>query len=247
MTGLIGRHRVLVHGPGQGRSRATSRPRPRAVSATTQTGTVTDTTAPSAPTGLTAGTTTTTSVPLSWTASTDNVAVTGYDVYRGTTLVGTTTSTSYTVTGLSRRHRVLVHGPRQGRRRQRLVRRPRRLGHHAVGLVRPARCSVKYTANSWNTGFTASVKVTNTGTSALSSWSARLLLRQRPDGHPGLERRLVAVRHGRHGQERRMERHPRLPARPSTSGSTARTPARTTRPRPSRSTVQPAPPRDLAA
>ena len=48
-----------------------------------------------------AGTTTTTSVPLSWTASTDNVAVTGYDVYRGTTLVGTSTTTSYTVTGLT--------------------------------------------------------------------------------------------------------------------------------------------------
>ena len=65
-------------------------------------GTVTtDKTAPSAPTGLTAGTTTSTTVPLSWTASTDNVAVTGYDVYRGTTLVGSSTTTSYTVTGLT--------------------------------------------------------------------------------------------------------------------------------------------------
>src|SRR5690349_1044804 len=53
-----------------------------------------DTVAPSVPTGLTAGTTTSTAVQLSWTASTDNVAVTGYDVYRGTTLVGTSTSTS---------------------------------------------------------------------------------------------------------------------------------------------------------
>ena len=132
VTGLTAAHRVLVHGQGQGRWRATSPPRPRAVSATTQTGTITDTTAPSAPTGLTAGTTTTTSVPLSWTASTDNVAVTGYDVYRGTTLVGTTTSTSYTVTGLTAAHRVLVHGQGQGRRRQRVVRVQRRLGHHAV-------------------------------------------------------------------------------------------------------------------
>ena len=90
----------------------------------------TDTTAPSAPTGLTAGTTTTTSVPLSWTASTDNVAVTGYDVYRGTTLVGTSTTTSYTVTGLTRRDRVLVHGPRQGRRRQRVGRVHGGLGDH---------------------------------------------------------------------------------------------------------------------
>ena len=29
------------------------------------------------------------------------MAVTGYDVYRGTTLVGTSTTTSYTVTGLT--------------------------------------------------------------------------------------------------------------------------------------------------
>ena len=32
-------------------------------------------------------------------------------------------------------------------------------------------CKVSYTANSWNTGFTSSVRVTNTGTSALSSWT----------------------------------------------------------------------------
>src|SRR5699024_1769966 len=32
-------------------------------------------------------------------------------------------------------------------------------------------CKVQYTANSWNTGFTASVRVTNTGTAALSGWT----------------------------------------------------------------------------
>ncbi len=60
-----------------------------------------DTTAPTAPTSLTASGTTQTSTNLSWTASTDNVAVTGYDVYRGTTLVTTVTGTSYTATGLA--------------------------------------------------------------------------------------------------------------------------------------------------
>ncbi|MFD7640442.1 glycoside hydrolase family 6 protein [Kitasatospora sp. NPDC059795] len=59
-----------------------------------------DTTAPTAPTGL-AATTTAGSVALTWSASTDNVGVTGYDVYRGTTLVGSTAGTSYTDTGLS--------------------------------------------------------------------------------------------------------------------------------------------------
>nr|WP_294934671.1 fibronectin type III domain-containing protein [uncultured Flavobacterium sp.] len=62
---------------------------------------VADTTAPSAPTNLAASGTTQTSTNLSWTASTDNVGVTGYDVYRGTTLVTTVTGTTYTATGLT--------------------------------------------------------------------------------------------------------------------------------------------------
>ncbi|MCX5206645.1 NPCBM/NEW2 domain-containing protein [Streptomyces sp. NBC_00237] len=60
-----------------------------------------DTEAPSVPTGLTAANTTSTSVDLKWTASTDDVGVTGYEIYRGTTLVGTSTGTSYTATGLT--------------------------------------------------------------------------------------------------------------------------------------------------
>lgn len=62
---------------------------------------VADTTAPTIPTGLAASGTTSTSTNLSWTASTDNVGVTGYDVYQGTTLLGSTASTSYAVTGLT--------------------------------------------------------------------------------------------------------------------------------------------------
>ncbi|WP_309608534.1 reprolysin-like metallopeptidase [Flavobacterium sp.] len=60
-----------------------------------------DTTAPAAPTNLTASGTTATTTNLSWTASTDNVAVTGYDVYRGTTLLTTVNTTTYTATGLT--------------------------------------------------------------------------------------------------------------------------------------------------
>ena len=61
----------------------------------------TDTTAPTAPSGLAAGAVTSASVALSWTASTDNVAVTGYDVYNGTTLAGSVTTTSAIVSGLA--------------------------------------------------------------------------------------------------------------------------------------------------
>ncbi|PIF46889.1 putative secreted protein (Por secretion system target) [Chryseobacterium sp. 52] len=62
---------------------------------------VTDTQAPTAP-QLVASSTTQTSTVLSWSGSTDNIGVTGYDVYRGTSLLGsTTTATTYSVTGLS--------------------------------------------------------------------------------------------------------------------------------------------------
>ncbi|WP_308798030.1 carbohydrate binding domain-containing protein [Streptomyces sp. UH6] len=53
---------------------------------------------PAAPTGLTAGTPTATSVPLSWPAVT---GATSYNIYRSGSLLGTTTGTQYTATGLS--------------------------------------------------------------------------------------------------------------------------------------------------
>lgn len=60
-----------------------------------------DTTAPTAPT-LSASGTTTTSTNLSWSGATDNVGVTGYDVYRGGSLIGsTTTATTFAATGLT--------------------------------------------------------------------------------------------------------------------------------------------------
>ncbi|WP_370944946.1 discoidin domain-containing protein [Amycolatopsis sp. cg5] len=56
---------------------------------------------PTVPTGLIATATTTDSVSLSWNASTDNVAVTGYDVLRDGVVVGTPTGTTYTDSGLA--------------------------------------------------------------------------------------------------------------------------------------------------
>ncbi|MBK8568780.1 MAG: fibronectin type III domain-containing protein [Nitrosomonadales bacterium] len=63
-------------------------------------GAVPDTTLPTVPVGLSATPISTTQINLSWTASTDNVGVTGCKVYRGT-LVGSPTTTSYTDTGLT--------------------------------------------------------------------------------------------------------------------------------------------------
>ena len=60
-----------------------------------------DTQAPTAPTNLSYSNVTTTSVDLSWNASTDNVGVTGYIVYNNGSSIGTVTGTSANVTGLS--------------------------------------------------------------------------------------------------------------------------------------------------
>ncbi len=60
-----------------------------------------DTQPPTAPTNLTAPSKTSVSVSLSWTASTDNVGVTGYNIYKGGVLEGSTAGTAYTATGLS--------------------------------------------------------------------------------------------------------------------------------------------------
>ncbi|CAM2884401.1 glycosyl hydrolase family 18 protein [Paenibacillus sediminis] len=60
-----------------------------------------DTTAPSAPTNLSVTSKTSTSVTLSWTASTDNVGVTGYDIYNGSVLAASVTGTSATISGLT--------------------------------------------------------------------------------------------------------------------------------------------------
>jgi chitodextrinase len=62
-----------------------------------------DTTAPTTPTGLTATGSSTTTIDLNWTASTDNFAVTGYKVFRdgGLTEIATVTTTSFSDTGLA--------------------------------------------------------------------------------------------------------------------------------------------------
>ncbi len=62
---------------------------------------VPDTTAPNVPAGLTVPGTTGSTASISWTASTDNVGVAGYKVYRNGLQVATTTTTSYTDNGLN--------------------------------------------------------------------------------------------------------------------------------------------------
>ncbi|MGG4345238.1 starch-binding protein [Paenibacillus lautus] len=65
--------------------------------------------APTTPTNLRASAITDKTVTLSWSASTDNVGVISYDIYRDSEKVGSTAETSYTDKGLvPERHRMFM-------------------------------------------------------------------------------------------------------------------------------------------
>ena len=65
-----------------------------------------DKTAPSQPNKLAVGAATTSSITLSWAASTDNTGVTGYGLYRGSSRVNSTTQTTGTFSGLAAAPRI---------------------------------------------------------------------------------------------------------------------------------------------
>jgi len=141
------------------------------------TGTGGDTTAPTAPAGLRTTAVTSSSVALAWTASTDAVGVTGYNVYRGGTLVGTSAGTAYTDSGLtaSTAYSYTVKAFDAAGNVS--------AASAAVGATTTAGtggggsggCTAAYTVdNDWGAGFTADVTVTNTGTAATKSWTVTL-------------------------------------------------------------------------
>jgi chitodextrinase len=136
-----------------------------------------DTTAPSTPTGLSASGVTSNGASLSWSASTDNVGVAGYDVYRsqggGTfTQVGTASGTSFAATGLSPSTTYSFY-----------VRARDAAGNvsgnsSAVSVTTlsgggggGASCRVTYGKTEWPGGFTANVTIANTGTAAVNGWT----------------------------------------------------------------------------
>ncbi len=152
-----------------------------AVTARTTTGTTpppVDTTAPSAPSGLTAGSTTTTSIPLSWNASTDNAGgsgVSGYEVYRGATLVATVPGTSYTATGLT------PNTSYQFSVKARDVAGNVSAASASITATTKTEvtppptggCKVQYQGNGWNTGVSANITITNTGAQAVNGWTLK--------------------------------------------------------------------------
>jgi chitodextrinase len=147
-----------------------------------------DTTPPTAPGNLAASGTTSTSTNLSWTASTDNVGVTGYDILRapGTSggtfaQVGTSTTSSFSNTGLtaSTAYRYQVRA------------------RDAAGNLSPVSNTVQVTTSGgttggpctavptvqsqWGTGYVIQpMTITNTGTATITSWTVTFTL---PAGH----------------------------------------------------------------
>nr|BFE86001.1 hypothetical protein GCM10020093_086020 [Planobispora longispora] len=107
---------------------------------------------------------------LTWTASTDNVGVTGYDVYRGSAKVGTASGTSFDLTGLSPATPYTVH----------VVARDA-AGNSSEASestsftttdAPPGGCSAVYkVTNSWQGAFQGDVTVTNQGSSAVKGWT----------------------------------------------------------------------------
>ncbi|MFJ6213093.1 cellulase family glycosylhydrolase [Streptomyces sp. NPDC092296] len=146
-----------------------------------------DTTAPTAPTNVTSPSKTANSVSLSWTASTDNVGVTGYQIFRNGTQVGTSTTTSYTDSGLtaSTAYSYTVKardaaGNVSAASAALSVTTSASSGGGTGGGTggnngggTNAGCTATYTPNSWQDGFTADVTV-KAGTSAISSWKVVL-------------------------------------------------------------------------
>ncbi|NUP50347.1 MAG: cellulase family glycosylhydrolase [Catenulispora sp.] len=129
-----------------------------------------DTTPPTAPTQVAVTGTTSTSATLSWTAATDDVGVAGYNVYRGGTLAGTTTTTSFTDTGLtpSTAYSYTVKAfDAAGNTSSASA----AVTATTQGTVSNAGCTATYAVqSSWSNGFTALVTVTNTGTAATHNW-----------------------------------------------------------------------------
>jgi mannan endo-1,4-beta-mannosidase len=140
-----------------------------------------DTQAPTTPgtpvvSGVTSG-----SAVLTWSASADNVGVTGYEILRapgasgGTfTSVGTSATTSFTASGLSpsTTYRFAVRardaaGNTSGASAAATV------TTQAGPVTGP--CRVTYQASNWggSTGFTANVTIANTGTTAVNGWTLK--------------------------------------------------------------------------
>jgi endoglucanase len=140
-----------------------------------------DTQAPTAPANLAVTASTSSSVSLSWSAATDNVGVTSYDVFRGTTLATSVSGTSATVTGLSpsTAYSFTVKARDAAGNSS--------AASSAVSVTTQAGsgnsgCTIALVPQSqWQNGYVVQpARVTNTGTAAITGWTVTVAL---PAGH----------------------------------------------------------------
>ncbi|NUO97577.1 MAG: cellulase family glycosylhydrolase [Nonomuraea sp.] len=145
-------------------------------------GTTTDPTPPSTPGTPSASNVTSSGATLTWTASTDNVGVTGYDVYTSTgTPLGATATNSITLTGLSASTPYQVYVKARDAAGNQSSASPT-ASFTTLSGGGGGGCTATGTAQSqWNGGYVLQpVTVTNTGTSAKSGWTVTFTL---PAGH----------------------------------------------------------------
>ncbi|WP_211370236.1 cellulase family glycosylhydrolase [Nonomuraea turkmeniaca] len=137
-----------------------------------------DPTPPSTPGTPSASNVTASGATLTWAASTDNVGVTGYDVYTSTgTHLGAAATNSITLTGLSPSTAYQVY-----------VRARDAAGNQSspsptvpFTTLAGGGCTAAGTAQSqWSTGYVSSVNVTNTSSTTKNSWTVTFKL---PAGH----------------------------------------------------------------
>ncbi|MGQ4387303.1 cellulase family glycosylhydrolase [Streptomyces sp. SAS_270] len=140
-------------------------------------GTPGDTQAPTTPGTPAASAVTATSVTLAWSAATDNVGVTGYDVVRvsggSETTVAASTTNTVAVTGLTAdtayTFAVYAHDAAGNRSaRSATVNVTTDKGSSTPGTA----CSVGYrVVNEWPGGFQGEIALRNTGTATLNGWT----------------------------------------------------------------------------
>ncbi|WP_406438290.1 cellulase family glycosylhydrolase [Streptomyces sp. NBC_01613] len=132
-----------------------------------------DTQAPTAPGAPTASSVTATSATLTWTAATDNVGVTGYDIVRvsggSETKLATSTSNTVTVQGLTAdtayTFAVYAHDA-AGNRSARSA-----TVNVTTDKAPSTACSVGYrVVGDWPGGFQGEISIGNTGATAVSGW-----------------------------------------------------------------------------
>lgn len=139
-----------------------------------------DTTPPTTPGTPVASNVTSSSATLTWTASTDNVAVTGYDILNAAgNVIAAAASNTTTLTGLTPSTQYALRV--RARDAAGNLSTPSGSGTFTTLSAPVGGCRVVYGASPWTEsagvgGYTANITITNTSTTAISGWTLRFAL-----------------------------------------------------------------------